>query len=80
MVPVGAGLGDGSVLHAVESVHDAGVFGAAILAGVALDTAPIISLVAYVITKIAVGIYAGGVVSATLLPDWNLTWSADDAR
>lgn len=32
----------------------------------------IISLVAYVITKIAVGIYAGGIVSATLLPDWKL--------
>jgi SSS family solute:Na+ symporter len=29
----------------------------------------IISLVAYVITKIAVGIYAGGIVSATLLPE-----------
>ena len=28
---------------------------------------------AYVITKIAVGIYAGGIVSATLLPDWNFT-------
>ena len=26
---------------------------------------------AYVITKIAVGIYAGGIVSATLLPEWN---------
>ncbi len=33
----------------------------------------VISLVAYVITKIAVGIYAGGIVSATLLPDWHLT-------
>ena len=32
----------------------------------------VISLVAYVITKIAVGIYAGGIVSATLLPDWHL--------
>jgi SSS family solute:Na+ symporter len=32
----------------------------------------VISLVAYVITKIAVGIYAGGVVAATLL-DWELT-------
>jgi SSS family solute:Na+ symporter len=32
----------------------------------------IISLVAYVITKIAVGIYAGGIVSATLLPTWEL--------
>jgi SSS family solute:Na+ symporter len=31
----------------------------------------IISLVAYVITKIAVGIYAGGIVSATLLPEMN---------
>jgi SSS family solute:Na+ symporter len=31
-----------------------------------------ISLVAYVLTKIAVGIYAGGVVSAVLLPDLNL--------
>ncbi len=29
----------------------------------------LISLVAYVVTKIAVGIYAGGVVFATLLPD-----------
>ena len=29
----------------------------------------VISLVAYVITKIAVGIYAGGIVFATLLPD-----------
>jgi len=33
----------------------------------------IISLVAYVITKIAVGIYAGGVVFRALLPDWELT-------
>jgi SSS family solute:Na+ symporter len=32
----------------------------------------IISLVAYVLTKIAVGIFAGGVVFATLLPDLNL--------
>ncbi len=31
----------------------------------------IISLVAYVITKIAVGIFAGGIVSATLLPEMN---------
>jgi SSS family solute:Na+ symporter len=31
----------------------------------------IISLVAYVITKLAVGIYAGGIVSATLLPEMN---------
>jgi SSS family solute:Na+ symporter len=33
----------------------------------------VISLVAYVITKIAVGIFAGGIVSETLLPDWKLT-------
>jgi solute:Na+ symporter, SSS family len=32
----------------------------------------LISLVAYVITKIAVGIYAGGIVFATLLPDWEV--------
>lgn len=32
----------------------------------------IISLVAYVLTKIAVGIFAGGVVFATLLPDFYL--------
>lgn len=31
----------------------------------------IISLVAYVITKIAVGIFAGGIVFSTLLPTWN---------
>ena len=33
----------------------------------------IISLVAYVLTKIAVGIFAGGVVSGTLIPEWRLT-------
>jgi SSS family solute:Na+ symporter len=33
----------------------------------------IISLIAYVITKIAVGIYAGGIVCDTLLPDMQLT-------
>jgi solute:Na+ symporter, SSS family len=33
----------------------------------------IISLVAYVLTKIAVGIYAGGVVFATLLPEIQVT-------
>ena len=32
----------------------------------------LVSLVAYVITKIAVGIFAGGVVFRTLLPDWSL--------
>src|SRR5688500_8285098 len=32
----------------------------------------IISLVAYIVTKIAVGIYAGGVVFAVLLPDMRL--------
>jgi SSS family solute:Na+ symporter len=41
----------------------------------------IISLVAYVITKIAVGIYAGGIVSATLLPElkWNVLGLALDS-
>ncbi len=33
----------------------------------------VISLIAYVLTKIAVGIFAGGVVFATLLPDVSLT-------
>ena len=32
----------------------------------------IISLVAYVVTKIAVGIFAGGVVFGTLLPEMQL--------
>src|SRR5210317_1209546 len=32
----------------------------------------IISLVAYVLTKIAVGIFAGGIVFATLLPEWKM--------
>jgi SSS family solute:Na+ symporter len=36
----------------------------------------LISLVAYILTKIAVGIYAGGVVFAVLLPDINL-WGLD---
>ena len=33
----------------------------------------IISIVAYVLTKFAVGIFAGGIVFATLLPDLHLT-------
>jgi len=37
-------------------------------------TLSIISLVAYVITKIAVGIFAGGVVFGTLLPEVQLTF------
>ncbi|MDO5581252.1 MAG: sodium:solute symporter [Planctomycetia bacterium] len=32
----------------------------------------LISLVAYVVTKIAVGIFAGGIVFKVLLPDWHL--------
>jgi SSS family solute:Na+ symporter len=36
----------------------------------------VISLVAYILTKIAVGIYAGGVVFAVLLPEVNL-WGLD---
>ena len=36
----------------------------------------VISLVAYVITKIAVGIYAGGIVCDTLLPNMHLTVGA----
>jgi len=40
----------------------------------------IISLVAYVITKIAVGIFAGGIVFSTLLPTWRFHlagWNID---
>jgi SSS family solute:Na+ symporter len=40
----------------------------------------VISLVAYVITKIAVGIFAGGIVFSTLLPDWGFqvgSWDID---
>jgi SSS family solute:Na+ symporter len=40
----------------------------------------VISLVAYVLTKIAVGIYAGGVVFGTLLPEWRANlfgWELD---
>src|SRR5574339_366279 len=36
----------------------------------------LVSLVAYVITKIAVGIFAGGVVFGTLLPEMSLTIGA----
>src|SRR5512145_3316526 len=38
----------------------------------------IISLVAYVLTKIAVGIYAGGVVFATLLPELSIQIGATE--
>jgi SSS family solute:Na+ symporter len=37
-----------------------------------------ISLVAYVLTKIAVGIFAGGIVFRTLLPDWGFTIGGTD--
>lgn len=36
----------------------------------------IISLVAYVVTKIAVGIFAGGIVFSTLLPDLHIRWGS----
>jgi len=36
----------------------------------------VISLIAYVITKIAVGIFAGGIVFSVLLPEWNV-WGMD---
>ncbi|HEY8231409.1 MAG TPA: sodium:solute symporter [Vicinamibacteria bacterium] len=41
--------------------------------GTARTVLSVISLVAYVLTKIAVGIYAGGVVSGTLIPEWRLS-------
>ena len=41
--------------------------------GTARTVLSLISLVAYVLTKIAVGIYAGGVVSGTLIPEWRLS-------
>ena len=40
----------------------------------------IISLVAYILTKIAVGIFAGGVVFGTLIPEWRMNllgWELD---
>jgi SSS family solute:Na+ symporter len=41
--------------------------------GTARTVLSVISLVAYVLTKIAVGIFAGGVVSGTLIPEWRLS-------
>ena len=38
----------------------------------------LISLVAYVITKIAVGIFAGGIVFSTLLPTWHFEFGGID--
>ena len=41
--------------------------------GTARTVLSVISLVAYVLTKIAVGIFAGGVVSGTLIPEWHVS-------
>ena len=41
--------------------------------GTARTVLSLISLVAYVLTKIAVGIFAGGVVSGTLIPEWHVS-------
>ena len=40
----------------------------------------IISLVAYILTKIAVGIFAGGVVFGTLIPEWRMNLARVGAR
>ena len=41
--------------------------------GTARTVVSLISLVAYVLTKIAVGIFAGGIVSGTLIPEWHVS-------
>ena len=38
----------------------------------------VVSLITFVVSKIAVGIFAGGVVFSTLLPDSNCTWPAGE--
>ena len=71
LVPVGAGLGVRSVLHAVHGVHHAGIPGAAVQRQIALHAVDRF-LITFVISKIAVGIFAGGVVFGTLLPEMHL--------
>ncbi|MCK7537960.1 MAG: hypothetical protein MZV63_46900 [Marinilabiliales bacterium] len=72
LVPAGARLGDGSVLHALAAssrCRSSWSGGSRRRRGRCF---PLISLVAYVLTKIAVGIFAGGVVFGVLLPEVNL--------
>ena len=67
LVPAGAGLGVRAVLHALDGLHDAGVPGAALLRR-SRYVLSIVSLITFIVSKIAVGIFAGGVVFGTLLP------------
>ena len=71
MVPAGAGLGLRPLLCPVPGVHDAGVPGAAVLPS-SRYVLSIVSMVTFVVSKIAVGIFAGGVVFSTLLPEIHL--------
>ncbi len=55
-----------------HGLHHAGVPGAAVLRH-SRYVLSIVSLITFVVTKIAVGIFAGGVVFATLLPELHLS-------
>ena len=66
-------LGLRAVLHAHARLHDAGVPRASLLGVESRYVLSIVSLITFIVSKIAVGIFAGGVVFGTLLPDLHIT-------
>ena len=55
-----------------HGLHDAGVPRAPLLAPASRYVLSIVSIITFIVSKIAVGIFAGGVVFATLLPEMHL--------
>ena len=70
MVPAGAGLCFRALLHALDGLYNAGVFGTAFQHKV--EILSVVSFITFVVSKIAVGIFAGGVVFGTLFPELQL--------
>ena len=67
-----SGLGTGAVLHAIARVHHARVLWSVASVRLTERCYPSFRLVAYVVTKIAVGIFAGGIVFSVLLPEMKI--------
>ena len=73
LVSAGPGVGLRAVLHALARLHDAGVPRAALLGGESATSCRSSRIITFIVSKIAVGIFAGGVVFGTLLPDLHIT-------
>ena len=74
-----AGLGLRALLRPLDGLHHAGVPGKAVLDG-SRYVLSIVSLITFVVSKIAVGIFAGGIVFSACCPNMQLTiWPSNES-